>query len=669
MNAVSAIDDRTAAAIRRAIGEASAGRIASACAIGELALDEGGDEVALNAMLGMFRVRANEFELALKHLRPAHRARPSDPSIAANLIAALVECGHHQEAFETATSKLAEADATLRIARYRGYLAQLLGDQAKAIEIYGAIVSRAPDDWQSWNNLGNTRLLTGDAEGAIDALYRSLQLFPDESATWVNLAKALARAGKLDEAENELRSAADRFPRDAQPLIELHGLAKRRGRPDAELLDFLERALEREPENKSLLMVLGQQRMMAGRAGAAEAAYRAILQGNPKDSDGFIGLANVFEHSSPEKLPGLVEEARRSSAVQPTLSLLEAFEHRRAKRYAEGLKVLEAIPADFEPWIAEEMRGQFLERLGETEAAFAAFTRLNEFHSTDPSDPIRMATEHRKQVRRDLDLVTTAWLSSWKAGDIQGEPFDSPVFLVGFPRSGTTLLDTLLMGHPEVSVMEELPVLDAVERSIGGFEAVSELDEAGVRAARKLYFETAHGYVPHSRVLVDKSPLHLLRATFIHRLFPDAKFLLALRHPADVVLSCYFSNFRLTPALSNFLSLDTTAELYDLTFTSWENSRALMPLDVQSVIYEELIEHPEGQLRPVIESLGLEWHDSLLDHTATAASRGTVRTASYAQVTEPIYRSSAGRWKRYRKHLDPVLPVLRPWAEKFGYSI
>jgi hypothetical protein len=160
-----------------------------------------------------------------------------------------------------------------------------------------------------------------------------------------------------------------------------------------------------------------------------------------------------------------------------------------------------------------------------------------------------------------------------------------------------------------------------------------------------------------------------MQVPLIHRLFPDARFILAIRHPADVLLSCYFSAFRRTSALSNFLRLDSAAELYDLAFTMWERSRELMAIDVNTIVYEKLVQDPEAQLRPLAEALGLDWRDELLDHTGTAASRGLIATASYAQVTEPIYRRSVGRWEKYRDQLAPVLPVLRPWAEKFGYSI
>lgn len=129
------------------------------------------------------------------------------------------------------------------------------------------------------------------------------------------------------------------------------------------------------------------------------------------------------------------------------------------------------------------------------------------------------------------------------------------------------------------------------------------------------------------------------------------------------------SNFRLNSAMSNFLRLEDAAEFYDLTFQHWQRSRELFAPDVHIIRYERLIENVEQEVRPLFEFLGLEWRAEALDHRSTAKARGLITTASYSQVTEPIYQRAAGRWVRYRDRLEPVLPVLRPWADAFGYEI
>jgi hypothetical protein len=121
--------------------------------------------------------------------------------------------------------------------------------------------------------------------------------------------------------------------------------------------------------------------------------------------------------------------------------------------------------------------------------------------------------------------------------------------------------------------------------------------------------------------------------------------------------------------MASFLHLDTAAELYDLSFGLFEKARELLNPAVHVLTYEKLVEDRDAALRPLLEFLGLGWDDAVLDHESTARARGHIKTASYAQVVEPIYKRSAGRWQNYRRHLEPVLPVLEPWVAKFGYNL
>jgi hypothetical protein len=154
----------------------------------------------------------------------------------------------------------------------------------------------------------------------------------------------------------------------------------------------------------------------------------------------------------------------------------------------------------------------------------------------------------------------------------------------------------------------------------------------------------------------------------IRRLFPDARIILALRHPCDVVFSCFATNFKLNDGMSSFLRLDSAAELYDLSFANFEKAQSLFKLPVHRTIYENVVSNRETELESLLDFLGLNWSDKVLDHEATALSRGRIKTASYAQVVQPIYSQSAGRWTNYRKQLEPILPVLAPWIGKLGYA-
>jgi len=661
------IDEPTASAIRSALAAAQKGRFDEACLTAERALANGGDPVALNALLGAFRIGSGDHETAIQHLEIAHAGRPLDVRIAMNLATALTKTSQLERAFAIASAELAFSDPSLQLARLRGYLADQLGQFDLAIAAYEHVVRLAPQDWASWNNLGNARVAAGDFQlGAAD-IERANELEPDSPPTRLNLARAYWRGGDLVRAEQILRRAADDFPDDAKPLMDLHDLLKELERND-ELLPVLDRAVAREPGNVELLLTRASHLGLQFKMEEAEAAFRDVLRVDPVNEEAFVGLAVLWEHNKPSALAELVEEAEGKSVGPNALNLLRAYRARRAKHYSEAVEALNLIEPDFESLRRYELLGQMLEKLEDYDGAFAAFGQMNKIQSQDPSRPLDRAARMREAVRDQIAKTTQEWFGSWKAGPVALER-RAPVFLVGFPRSGTTLLDTILMGHPGTVVLEERPVISRLKDEMGGFEAIQSLDESAIRDAQQRYLEIAAEYadIPSDRLIIDKSPLLLNEAVFIHRIFAEAPFLFAVRHPADVLASCFVANFNLNNSMANFLHLDTAAAFYDATMSNWENARQVLPLRVHTVAYEQMVQDPHGVLRPVVETLGLDWHEDMLDHTKTAAERGVITTASYAQVTQPIYTHSVGRWERYRKHLEPVLPVLAPWIEKFGY--
>ena len=669
MSAAPILDDQTAAAIRQALSLAAGGRIPDACAIGERALSDGGDAAALHAMLGMLWSRSGDFEAGIRHLAAAHQERPLDAVIAYNLVSTLAQLGRHREALDIATVELARADASLQLLRVRGFLAQLLEEFETAVEAYEQVVVAAPDDWESWNNLGNARRGLDDVEGALKSLSRAVELSPRSAPTRLNYATALEYAGNLEAAEREYRRMATDFPDDAKSLRELFVMLKRHYRDD-DALEVIEEAARRAPDDIELILGLASHRLTRQRHAESEKAYRRVLEIDPANSLGYIGVATVLDQTNrTDELAALVKEAEEARVAKEGLSFVQAFDHRRAKRHVEGLEALSHVPDELETARRQQLLGQLLEGAGRYDEAFTAFERMNAIIRADPSEPEQRSVAFRQMIRDQRESLTPEWVNSWRAAVIDKRP--SPVFLVGFPRSGTTLLDTILMSHPGTEVLEEEPTLMRATEALGGFESIADATSEQIRKARDAYFETARTLTPldPDKLLIDKNPLAMNQVPVIHRLFPDAKIIVALRHPCDVVLSCFVTNFKPNNAMVNFLSLETTAELYDLSFGYLEQARGLFKPAVHTTVYENIVADRGRELRPLFEFLGLDWDERVLDHQSTARSRGHIKTASYAQVVEPIYQRSAGRWRNYRKHLEPILPTLQPWIEKFGYEI
>jgi len=670
MTAASVLDDQTTAAIRDAISAARSGRIPDAVSIGEGALAKGGDPAALNAMLGSLQCQAGNFDAGIRHLRAAREARPADPVIAANLATALAQQGDHMAAIAVLTDEVTKADPTMRLQRIRAFLAQELRDFAVAIPAYEKVVAASPDDWESWNNLGNARRLSGDAEGSLAALQRAIDLNPQSPPVRLNYAMSLAGVGRVDEAEQQLRMLASDHPLQAEPLRELHLIQKELGREE-DALESIEEAARRDPKNLELLMALASQRLSLLRTEAAEEAYGKVLEVQPDHELANLGLAVVFELTNrTADLARFAEDVQKRAVSENVVNFVRAMDHRRAKRFTDGLTALDRVPEDLESTRRYHLLGQLHEGAGNYAEAFAAFSRMNELQAADLSRPTERASAYRNNIRKQIEIVTPEWSKSWRTEErIDERP--APAFLVGFPRSGTTLLDTMLMGHPDVEVLEEEPTLLEAAKSLQPFEQIPVAPEEQIRAAREEYFRVAALHTPlePGKLLIDKNPLSMNYLPIIHRLFPNARIILALRHPCDVVLSCFATNFKINDGMSNFHRLDTTAEMYGLSFTYFEQAREVFGLPVHTVYYENVVEDRERELRSLMKFLGLEWSDALLDHETTAQKRGRIKTASYAQVGQPIYSQAAGRWTNFRKHLEPILPVLEPWAAKFGYSL
>ena len=659
-----------AAELREALALARGGNLTGARARAEAALGRLGGHGALHAFLGMLHCQSGDLAGGIPHLRSALGSNPDDLTIAANLSAALIGTGALAEAAEVCTEQRADRDPSLRLWRMRGYILQQREEHEQAALAYERVVARAPDDWETWNNLGNARAAAGKPEEAVPALQRAAGLQPDSGPIQLNLAATLTQIGRIEEAVAALSAYTRRRPGDARALTELAALLRHLYR-DAEAIRVLEQAVAASPGDAPLRVQLGEERMAAFELEGAERALRDALSIEPGHSGAHLQLALLLEHTNREaELPAVLEAAEQAQAEPASVQFIRALLCRREQRFEEGLAILRGLPDELEPIRQAQLEGQFRDRLGDADGAFAAFGEMNRLFKLDPSQPERRGTEERERLRAERALVTPEWYEGWREV-ASPDPRPSPVFLVGFPRSGTTLLDTMLMGHPDVQVLEERPPLRQVEERLGGIDRLPQLGADEIAALRDLYFQRVSECIDlrPEALLVDKSPLHMNKVPLIHRMFPDARFILALRHPCDVVLSCYMTSFRLNDSMASFLDLASAAEYYDLSFGHWSNCTGIMPVSTFPIRYEDVVEDAEAELRPLLAYLGLEWREAVMDHRGTARARGLISTASYSQVTEGLYRRAAGRWERYAAQLEPVMPVLKPWADQFGYAM
>jgi len=483
----------------------------------------------------------------------------------------------------------------------------------------------------------------------------------------------LGGAGRTDEAEAAIAGLLATGPLASQLASIRAGLAEAKaaaGQGEASLAAA--RAQARAlPHDPAVRVAIARLEDLLGRPEKAETALREALALDPGCAPALLALADLAERGNRiDELATLLRQAAAIGIAPPETALLTARLHYRRGELAAALAAADAAPPAGDGGARAELIGRIRDRQGDRAGAFAAFAEMNREAGTVVADPRAAARAHRESVLQTARIAAPLWERGWFSGVAAAER-PAPVFLLGFPRSGTTLLDTMLAGHDAAVVLEEKPILEAAAQALGDPRRLPDLDAAEVATLRARYFEALDAAAPDAagRLTIDKLPLGLTYLPLIHRLFPEGRIIFVERHPCDVVLSGFMVRFDPRGTMAHFLDLEDTALFYDAVMQVWRNCRAALPMAVHEVRYERLVDNTEAELRPLLGFLGLDWDARLLGHGATARGRGHIGSASYAQVTEAVHARAKGRWTLYREQLAPVLPILAPWAERMGYEI
>ncbi|MGE5562323.1 MAG: sulfotransferase [Bacillota bacterium] len=619
------------AEFKQAVEAFQAGDLGRARAMAEAELAGTGSAEA-HHLLGLVHCRAGDPGAGIDHLRAAADAEPGNAAYRVMLMRALVDAGRAAEVLDMPEPPAIGSRGELELWRARAEAADAAEDRIRGIGAWAKVAAATPNDWRAWANLGHVLAAECRWSEAIDALGNAARLNPSESALHWSLGAALAEADRHEEALVEVA----RFEELAGPT-----------------------------DNSSIARA--RCLLAVGRFEEAEQAYRAALKLAPDNPDVFRELGRLFERTNRlDLLSDLLGEAKAAGVPERDLIHLHVLHTFREGRFEEAHALLADCPdPEDDPLGWERIKGKIADRLGRPDEAFAAAEAMNRL--TPGFDAWRERAAKHRQRMRDLARSLTGIA---ELPQLDRPERRMPAFLVGFPRSGTTLLDTFLMGHPDTAVLEEVHLLGAAERQIGKVAELGRVSREALERARDAYFAEQDLYVDKafSGLVVDKLPLNLVGAPFIEALFPGAPIIFAQRHPCDAVLSGFMQAFRMNDAMASFLTIEDAADLYDAVMSGWRAILERFRLNVHTVRYERLVEDAEAELRPLVEFLGLPWSDRMLAHTETAKARGTIITPSYDQVTEPLTSRSVGRWKKYEKKLAPVLPVLLPWAEWLGYE-
>jgi tetratricopeptide (TPR) repeat protein len=572
---------------------------------------------------------------------------------------AAYHAGRNQEALDLIGKAIALNDRVADFHCNMGLVLAALGRPDEAVAQYTRSIALEPQHALSYNNLGNTLADLGKPREAEARLRRAIELNPNYVEAHYNLANALGAQGKLDQALAHYRHALALMPNFVNALNNFGLALDREGRTEEAAAQF-RRVIELEPHNAGAHYNLGN--ILRGKSDYATAIthYKRALAVRPDYADAWNNMGAALAEQ------GDIDAAREAYQKAVKADPTRAAYHRNlasSKRFESPddpqLAVMEKLARDAAS-VPESERTDLQFALGKAyadlkqhERSFLHLLAGNRLKRAQIAYSEAEALSYMQRIREVFDVE----LLRAKAGS--GDPAATPVFIVGMPRSGTTLIEQIIASHPHAAGAGELFDLDNIVHSLArANEGVcfpeivrtmsgSELLQIGPR-----YVDAIRALAPAAERVADKMPWNFHFPGLIHLAMPNARIIHARRDPVDTCLSCFSILFegdsnRYTYDLGE---LGRFYRAYEKLMAHW---RTVLPAGVMiEVQYEEVVADLEDQARRIIAHCGLAWNDACL---AFHKTRRPVRTSSVAQVRQPIYRSSIGRWRPYREHLRPLL--------------
>ncbi|MEM7739846.1 MAG: sulfotransferase [Pseudomonadota bacterium] len=566
----------------------------------------------LQEYLGFIALQRNDHKKAIRHYRKAIKLNPRSADLQIKLAELLLTSGD-ETAAEAMAHKVHRADPHhVKALNILGVAAGKAGRLHEAIDLLSKAASLDPGHFQTWFHLGRFRLRVGQARDAFHALSKADQLHPDHWRTLELLGRAATSLGETDTAISFLKRARTLIPADSssqEPTLHL-----------------------------------------------AEAYWRA-----QQLDDAFAATMDIEKrepgHPRARSLRAMIlhDQGYHDQALAEIVALSENDETLHAE------------------WFPHYVEPQCLLALARHEQAAVAFKTANERKSILYRQQGADKNLFERYVRRALSVYKDNGVQDSQTSN-NGDAGEGRAFINGFPRSGTTLIDSVLRVHSKIAIAEEADAADTCwqegERIIqGGLANLSRMNSEAVDDLQQCYInalEPALSTNQPDRYVIDRHATGLVQAGLMKRLFPDARFFLMLRHPCDAVLSAWFRNFNPNHHTANYLTIDDTARMYDLMMTLYTTLEEGHGLRATIVKYENLVTDFRGTMEMVLDTIGLPWEEQLMDfHTSKKRPKGT---ASFNQIAKPIYQDAANRFTYYQSTLEPVMPILQPWIERFGYA-
>ncbi len=499
-----------------------------------------------------------------------------------------------------------------------------LGEFKEAESCYENLCRREPNSFQHHCYHGLSLVMQGRLEEAVAPFERMLQLRPDFAEGHMQMGCLQRDLGQLDLATRHLRRALQLSPALLDAAVFLANILIFRGEME-EALGLCNQVLSKVPRHPE---ALASKALILEKQGHQDAAWECLA---PIVAGKAItpGAAIIYAKLAP-----------KYDSTDHATALLTSMLSRTSWAPSQRQEMLFAL-------------GDLNDKAGNYKAAFTSYSSANSLY------PHRFDVAAARKKSEEIIEVFSS--KKFPTAQQASRELPAPIFIVGMPRSGTSLVEQILASHPDVAAAGELEVMDEVERRAasifggrGGYpECLRNATVSEMTALADHYLGAIADVAKGARFVTDKLPVNYERLGLIERLFPNARIVHTTRHALDTCLSCYFQNFGNTHTYSsNLRTLGEVYRIYERLMAHWHETLSIRILDVS---YETLVSGPEQAVRTLLEFCDLPWDPRCLDfHKSTRY----VNTASYDQVRQPIYQSSVGRWKHYESHLGELIDAL-----------
>ncbi len=517
-------------------------------------------------------------------------------------------------------------------------------------------VALAPEQAVIHNNLGNTLRDLKEAEAAERHFLEAIRLSPEYHQAHANLGNIFLDREEFAAAEKHYRRALDLDKSYLSAWADLGNVYRLQDKFPAAIQCF-RKALAINPNYAPAYLNLAATLRRTGRLDGTEDMHRKALELDPGLAEAWVAVANDIQQTGDDD--EAVRYLRKAMDLNPKLTspylTLASIQHIGLSKdeidRAENRLTGEQMKSDERSTLHFALARAY-EAEKEYDAAFRHAAAANHIdHALVDYD----AEANRAFTQRTMEIYNPEF---YAARQDFGVDDNRPILVLGLPRSGTTLVEQILASHPEVFGAGELVDFPDAQKTIAatlvkpktGPDFVFDLTAGNAEEIAFEYQRLLRTRDENSPRITDKLPFNFRQLGLFHLLFPKAKIVHCRRDPRDVAISCYFLKF--TKPISFAYDLNDFATYYEQYLRLMEHWKSLFPDAIYDIRYEELVENKEQKTREMIDFVGLPWNDSCLDHQNTQRE---IKTASSWQVRQPVYKTSVERWRRYEKHIEPIL--------------